>query len=136
MKIHLLILPLAASFACGADEVPGLQQNTTLPSSPASQRYVGCIDPTSDANTFVLNVSEGRTPDRHDGHPPGVSPVAATSGTRRGGPPPTPQIVTYTLLGETTADIREYVGHTVEVVGTTSGMPHVASVKTLAEYCE
>jgi len=104
------------------------QAPATVTVTGISQRYLGCIGPTADRDTYVLSVAEGRdfttgeppgTPiprmsELPEGAPPPIPPVTVTSGTPGGGPTPTTKIVTYTLIGE---DLHQYVGHTVEVVG-------------------
>jgi hypothetical protein len=107
----------AVALACGGGE-------EVTPAPPAgtatgiSQRYVGCIGPTAQANTYVLSVAEGRdfttgeppgTPipqkSKLPGAPPPVPPVTVTSGTPGGGPTPITKIVTYSLIGK---DLRQY----------------------------
>jgi hypothetical protein len=161
MKKWLSIALPAALVACGGTQEPQPQQNPTPDTSaPVPQRYVGCIGPTGDANTFILSVSEGRdfttgepagspipqASQLPEGAPPPVPPVTATSGTPGGGPAPVTEIVTYTLVGDGAGSLGELVGHTVAIVGTrrdpedpsrasTSGMLHVESVQNLADYC-
>ena len=162
MKTWLWIVLPAALVACGGSQEHQPQQNQTPHTSAAvPQRYVGCIGPTADADTFILSVAEGRdfttgepagspiprASQLPEGAPPPVPPVTATSGTPGGGPAPAAKIVTYTLMGDGGKSLGELVGHTVAIVGTrrdaedpsrasTSGMLHVDSVENLADYCK
>ena len=126
-----------------------------------SQRFVGCVGPTGDPKKFVLSVAEGRdfttgeppgtpipeTSALPEGSPPPKYPTTATTGTPGGGPTPTTRIVTYTLLGDGGKNLRDYVGHTVAVLGTrepadsqqaasVSGVLYVTSLENLADHCK
>ena len=162
---------LTGSF-CGAVFVVGVlalgcaREDVTTPApagtAPASQRYVGCIGPTADSNSFVVSVAEGRdfttgeppgTPipqksELPEGAPPPNPPVTVTSGTPGGGPTPTTKIVTYRLMGDGGRNLQEHVGHTVEILGTlerdgdpspadpSAGTLRVASLRDLADHCK
>jgi hypothetical protein len=153
-------LVAAVTVGCTRDDAPA----PVSVSAPAgSQRYVGCLGPTADPKTFVLSVAEGRdfttgeapgTPipqksELPEGAPPPAPPVPATSGTPGGGPTPVTKIVTYSLLDDGTANLRDHVGHTIEVVGThtppaadhpsatvSEGKLNVVSTRMVADYCK
>ena len=148
------------ALGCARDEVTMREPAAT--SASASQRYVGCIGPTADPNTFIVSVAEGRdfttgepagTPipqksELPEGAPPPNPPVTVTSGTPGGGPTPTTKILTYRLLGDGGKNLREHVGHTVEILGTleqpddrppstvSAGTLVVTSLRDLADYCK
>jgi hypothetical protein len=137
------------------------QAPPTVTATGISQRYLGCIGPTADADKYVLSVAEGRdfttgeppgrpiprTSKLPEGAPPPIPPVTVTSGTPGGGPTPTTKIVTYTLIGE---DLHQYVGHTVEVLGRSerdsndnrssamerSELLHITSIRDVADHCK
>jgi hypothetical protein len=152
----------AALVACGNDRASTFQSSReTAPH--ISQRFVGCIGPTAQPDTFVLSVAEARDFTRDEppgtpipqtsmlpeGAPPPVPPVTVTSGTPGGGPTPTTRIVTYALIGDGGAKLNELVGHTVEVLGSPRGederadspgktrdVLYVTSVNDIASSCK
>ena len=152
----------AFALGCGRDEASGPAPAPAPTGTAASQRYVGCIGPTGDANAFLLSVAEGR--DFTTGEPPGTPipqkselpesapppnpPVTVTSETPGGGPTPTTKIVTYRLVGDAGQNLRQHVGHTVEILGTrerthdpsttevSAGTLSVTSLRMLADHCK
>lgn len=151
----------AVAAGCARDDVSTSAPAATAPA--VSERYVGCIGPTADANTFVLSVAEGRdfttgeppgTPipqksELPEGAPPPNPRATVTSGTPGGGPTPVTKIVTYQLIGDGGENLGEHLGDTVEILGThqqpsndSSGSPTsagtltVTSLRVLADYCK
>lgn len=148
------------ALGCAREEVTRPAPAGTAPA--ASQRYVGCIGPTVNSNSFVVSVAEGRdfttgeppgTPipqksELPEGAPPPNPPVTVTSGTPGGGPTATTKIVTYRLKGDGGQNLREHLGHTVEIVGSlepdddhspadpSAGTLLVTSLRHLADHCK
>jgi hypothetical protein len=147
--------------ACGGDTVSESSPPGAILES-VSRRYIGCIGPTGSDNTFVLSVAEPRdfTTERKrgpipqkselpEGAPLPIPPITVTSGTPGGGPTATTHIVTYTLVGDGGRNLRELIGHTVEVLGSPSNENdaqrgsrqsvdslYVTSLRDLADYCK
>jgi hypothetical protein len=148
--------------SCGGAN--GRSQPAAVPIGEVSERYVGCIGPTSDPNLFVLSVAEGRDfttgesagvpiprkSELPENAPPPIPPVTVTTGTPGGGPTPTTKIVTYRLVGDGGQDLDALVSHTVEVLGTREpdggegsspgelAQPslYVTSIRDLADRCK
>lgn len=162
LKCVAMISAAAMALACGRGEKAN-QAPPTGTVTGISQRYVGCIGPTADADRYVLSVAEGRdfttgeppgTPIPRisklpEGAPPPIPPVTVTNGTPGGGPTPTTKIVTYRLIGD---DLHQYVGHTVEVLGRSepdnnqnnnrssgterSELLYITAIRDVADHCK
>lgn len=164
---HSIAAVLAMAAVLSSCDGAGRWGSTPPPAAPGVQKFVGCIGPTGQPDVFVFAVAEARN--AHAGDPPGTvvpqksplppgspspksAPPVATVGTPGGGPTPTTRIESYRLEGTGGLNLRDHVGHTVEIVGDVVEVPEsrrasgqseeamralrVNSARHLAEHCK
>jgi hypothetical protein len=126
------IVVSAAALTAWACDGGGRWESAPPPANPGAVTLVGCVSQTGQPDEFVFAVATARK--AHAEAPPGTvvpqrsplppgspsprsEPPVGTVGPPGGGETPTTKIESYRLEGDGGLNLREHVGHTIEIVG-------------------